>query len=464
MRKITRVLLALALMAGFVAVISGTAKAETVTRDGDSFIDCEGEFYYALAYVFDSSVPEDGAIDEQARGVIDGVPKTPINITQNKVGTYWVVEGGAIGPGESVEIEIQFLIGAVWTTVYTNVLSWAADCEFEPTIKAINANLAGYTCNSSEWHFVITQISSEALAPQLIGAFYTDGTIEPVYLESFSGGVAHYSTTSDLDKTLEKASAAIYLEWDGEFKLTQGPCGNLPTPADLVTLVDPTQGQWHMFNASGVETSSFFFGNPGDYPIMGDWNGDGVATPGMYRQSDGYVYLRNSNTQGVADIRFFFGDPGDVPIVGDFDGDGFDTVGIYRPSNQTFYIINELGANEGGLGAAEFSYVFGDPGDKPFVGDFDGDGEDTVGLHRESTGLVYFRNSHSQGNADAQFIFGDPGDRLVAGDWNGNGASSPALFRPGNMTMYFRYTNTQGNADNSWTAGMPSWIPVAGGR
>ena len=83
---------------------------------------------------------------------------------------------------------------------------------------------------------------------------------------------------------------------------------------------------------------------------MGDWDGDGVETPGLYRQSDGYVYLRNSNTQGIADIKFFFGNPGDVPIAGDFNGDGFDTVSIYRPSNQTFYIINKLGSNDGGLG------------------------------------------------------------------------------------------------------------------
>ncbi len=61
---------------------------------------------------------------------------------------------------------------------------------------------------------------------------------------------------------------------------------------------------------TGAEQDSFFYGNPGDYPLMGDWNCDGTATPGQYRQSDGYVYLRNSNTQGVADIRFFFGNPG----------------------------------------------------------------------------------------------------------------------------------------------------------
>ena len=233
---------------------------------------------------------------------------------------------------------------------------------------------------------------------------------------------------------------------------------------------DTRRGSWIPRTGNGTSTTwgildtSFYYGNPGDYPFVGDWDGDGIETPGLYRQSDGYVYLRNANTQGIADIKFYFGNPGDVPIAGDFNGDGFDTVSIYRPSNQTFYIINKLGSNDGGLGAAEFSYVFGDPGDKPFVGDFDGDGVETVGLHRESTGLVYFRNSHTQGNADNQFIFGDPGDRLVAGDWNANGTFSPALFRPSNTTTYLRYTNTQGIADNEYipVPTQDTWLPVSG--
>jgi Tol biopolymer transport system component len=224
-----------------------------------------------------------------------------------------------------------------------------------------------------------------------------------------------------------------------------------------VGLVDPAQGVWHL---NGI--APFYFGNPGDVPFLGDWDGDGVATPGLYRQSDGYVYLRNSNTQGVADIRFFFGNPGDIPVAGDFDGDGIDTVSVYRPSTGEVFVINELGANDGGLGAAEFAYYFGNPGDKPFVGDFDGDGIDTVGLHRESTGLVYLRNSHTGGIADLSFYFGNPGDRLVAGDWTGDGHETVGVFRPATTMFHLRFTNTQGNADASFVAGKHSWIPVAG--
>jgi hypothetical protein len=236
------------------------------------------------------------------------------------------------------------------------------------------------------------------------------------------------------------------------------PIQRFPQPLGFV---DPLTGKWYLTGGDGL-VDSFYFGNPGDYPILGDWNCDGTATPGMYRQSDGYVYLRESRTQGVADVRFFFGNPGDIPIVGDFNGNGCDTVSIYRPTEGRVFIINQLGQNEGGLGQAEDAYYFGDPGDKPFVGDFNGNGVDTIGLHRETTGLVYFRNTHTQGVADTEFIFGDPGDRLVAGDWNDDDVDSPGLFRPTNNTWYLRYTNTQGIADETLGWGQSWWLPVAG--
>jgi hypothetical protein len=114
------------------------------------------------------------------------------------------------------------------------------------------------------------------------------------------------------------------------------------------------------------------------------------------------------------------------------------------------------------LGAADYSFFFGNPGDKPFAGDFNGDGVDTVGLHRESTGLVYFRNSNTQGNAEFEFFWGDPGDRVFAADWDGNGTDTVGLFRPSASRFYFRLSNTQGVAD--WSFPLPPvGPPPAGG-
>lgn len=240
--------------------------------------------------------------------------------------------------------------------------------------------------------------------------------------------------------------------------------GDTTTPAvrEGIGVVDSESGQWWLRDPVNGQSTRFYFGNPGDSPFTGDWNCDGIDTPGLYRQSDGYVYLRNSNTQGVADVKFFFGNPGDIPLAGDFDGDGCDSVSVYRPSESRVFVINRLGSADEGLGAAEFSFIFGNPGDKPFVGDFDGDGIDTVGLHREKHGLVYFRNTNSEGPADEQFIYGDKGDRVIAGDWTADRISTPAIYRVAQGKFFLRYTNTQGSGDEEFLYGGSLMNPVSG--
>jgi hypothetical protein len=99
----------------------------------------------------------------------------------------------------------------------------------------------------------------------------------------------------------------------------------------------------------------------------------------------------------------------------------------------------------------------------PVVGDWDRDGIDEIGLHRESTGLFYWRNTLDTGIADGTIVFGNPGDRFVAGDWGiVDGKDTPAVFRPSDTTYYFRHTLTQGVADSQFVFGSGGWLPVAG--
>ena len=246
------------------------------------------------------------------------------------------------------------------------------------------------------------------------------------------------------------------------------PVGADPGKPEGVGLHDPSTGLWHLLNVDG-STTSFYYGNPGDYAIYGDWDCDGIDTPGLYRQSDGFVYLRNSNTQGIADIRFFFGNPGDVPLAGDFNNDGCDTVSIWRPSLNRVYIINKLGANDGGLGAAEFDYPYGNPGDRAFVGDFDGDGTDSVGLHRPSTSQMLLRNSLSSGPAEVTLVYGgSSSDRAFFADWDGNGTDTvgiyqaPSQFFSNSGAVMLRNSNSSGIADYVLGAGQTGWRPVGG--
>ena len=259
-------------------------------------------------------------------------------------------------------------------------------------------------------------------------------------------------------------------DWFTPGELTVGPPApeNVPCdagPCDTIVWVD-NGGQWGLRDGlyRFAPVGTFYFGNPGDLPFMGDWDGDGVATPGLFRQSDGYVYLRNANTQGNAHVSFFFGNPGDVPLVGDFNGDGKDTVSIWRPSQARVFVVNVLGEDGKGLGAADFDFYFGNPGDTPFIGDFDGDGADTIGLYRESTGFVYFTNTLATGNADLSFFFGNPGDQILAGDWDGDGDDTVAVYRPSTGRVYVNLANTNGAADWEGYVGSYQWVLTAGRR
>lgn len=230
---------------------------------------------------------------------------------------------------------------------------------------------------------------------------------------------------------------------------------------DTVGLVDQSNGHWTLRSENG-NARTIGYGVPQDYPFMGDWNCDGVDTPGLYRQSDGFAYLHDTNTTGVADITFLFGIPGDIPMAGDFNGDGCDTLSIYRPAEARFYVINRLGTNGGGLGSADYYFDYGNPGDAPFVGDWDGDGIDTPGLRRSSNGFVYLRNSNSTGIADISYFYGVDGDIPFGGDWDGNGTDTLGLFRPGNSTVYLKNSNTTGVADQTYVLGSATSRPVAG--
>ena len=83
-------------------------------------------------------------------------------------------------------------------------------------------------------------------------------------------------------------------------------------------------------------------------------------------------------------------------------------------------------------------------------------------MFRPSTGLVYWRLTLTSGIADVSFIWGNPGDGLFTGDWNSNGVDTQGLYRPSNEMFFLRNSNTAGVADFEFFLGDSSWMPVAG--
>ncbi len=201
-----------------------------------------------------------------------------------------------------------------------------------------------------------------------------------------------------------------------------------------------------------VEVTSCFAGQIGNYTLTAQRQKN-ASTPGQFRPSNGFVYVRNTNDTGFADREFFYGVASDVPVAGDWDGDGLDSIGIYR--NGTFFLRN---SNTSGF--ADIQFPFGAPGDIPIVGDWDGDGVDTVGIVRGNT--IFLRNSNTSGNADIQFNYGNSTDIFITGDWNGDGVDTIGCFRPTNGFVYIRNSNTTGIAESEFFYGLAGDRPVVG--
>ncbi len=75
------------------------------------------------------------------------------------------------------------------------------------------------------------------------------------------------------------------------------------------------------------------------------------------------------------------------------------TLGLFRPSAATFFLKNQNIS-----GVADLNVPYGVAGDRPLVGDWNGDGRDTVGIHRQ--GVFYLRNANSSGEMNASELTG----------------------------------------------------------
>lgn len=193
--------------------------------------------------------------------------------------------------------------------------------------------------------------------------------------------------------------------------------------------ISPSQLTWYQNPNNAVSDNTnltvFHYGMKGDTPIVGDWDGDGIDTVGVFRLPNKWLLNPyNASTSENNLTTLFFGLLGDIPVVGDWDGDGTDTVGVFRPSDGTWGLST-------GAGTFWYGFRFGMNGDIPVAGDWDGDGIDTVGVFRSPNLWILNRYNASTSEADwIMFYYGTTGDIPVVGDWNGDGIDTIGIFRP----------------------------------
>ena len=222
-------------------------------------------------------------------------------------------------------------------------------------------------------------------------------------------------------------------------------------------------GLWETCQQSGGADFCVSFGQAGDVPVVGDWNGDGRTEIGVKRGNLWYLDYDGSGTWNAGDRTYNFGLTSDQPVAGDWNGDGRTEIGVKR--GNLWYLDYD---GSGTWNAGDRTYNFGLTSDQPVAGDWNGDGRTEIGVKRGNLWYLDYDGSGTWNASDRTYNFGLASDQPVVGDRNGDGKTKIGVFRNGSWYLDAngngRWENCQqsGGADFCFSFGQAGDVPVTG--
>ena len=169
-------------------------------------------------------------------------------------------------------------------------------------------------------------------------------------------------------------------------------------------------------------------------PVVGDFDNDGRLDLVLYNNGSWFV---NNDDDPDFETLYTFGAAGDQPFLADIDGDGLTDGVLFSSGNRAVstWLIDY--AADGLDGLPDLTVAYGIPGDRPFVGDFNNDGQVDLGLFRNgiTSGsgvpfMQFFMDFGLDGGiADTEIWFGVPGDEPFLGDFDEDGRLDPGVGR-----------------------------------
>ncbi|MCK6209006.1 S8 family serine peptidase [Georgenia sp. EYE_87] len=250
------------------------------------------------------------------------------------------------------------------------------------------------------------------------------------------------------------------------------PAGALVAPTDYVVEVRPAGGSWGVAADAVSPSPRATVTVPGSGPFdvrvsarVGQFAGatSGALAVGALASApvptapvpqpgtDGSVtFYLNDAWSASANHVFTYGRAGDGAYVGDWDGDGRDTLAVRR--GNVFYVADSQ------RGTADQVFAYGRPDDVVLVGDWDGDGVDTLTVRRGN--VYHVKNSVSGGPADRVVVYGRAGDEVLVGDWDGDGDHTFAVRR--GREYHLKNSVSAGPADTVVNYGRPDDVVLSG--
>ncbi len=257
--------------------------------------------------------------------------------------------------------------------------------------------------------------------------------------------------------------------------------GEQPGAVDRVGIFAPLTNYFEL-DASGGPLR-FHYGNgnskwgAGVMAVAGDWNGDGEDTVALFDTFARSYALASQNDSDEGDdapTRIEVSGAPEPPgvagegvaefvIAGDWDGDGQDGLGLYHPGSRTVHFVDD--ATTGAVtGSVTLATEAGWPeSGTPVAGDWDGDGDDELALIAQDTAYLG-QDATSETPAES---FGVAGARVVAGDWDGDGIDTLGTFDRTTNEFALLHHNGQGAQSHTEQLGHAEptywgWMPLAG--
>jgi hypothetical protein len=394
---------------------------------------------------------------------VDGLPNTDVRLAvSNNTGLpgSWTYSNVASTSGSEFHawLDIDQVTGSAYLLYYTSAADVLLGNDDVHAQLAVTSD-GGATFTAAN----VTTTTAGTLRPTINASLRGEADQFGKYigLAAFNGVIHAFWSDNRLNPPadLELFTATVLDTASGG----SGLGGNLSAPGVFRNgqfVVDLNANR--MFDA-GIDLV-YTFGQAGDIPIVGDWDGDGVTNIGVFRAGQWFLDANGNNVWDgpFIDYAFSFGLAGDRPVAGDWNGDGKDDIGVFRDGIWALDINSD---RQWTPLLGDVSFRYGSPGDQPAVGNWNLDGRDEVGVFRSGRWYFDANSNRASDPADTTILFGLAGDTAVPGTWSSvSSGSTPAIFRAAAW-----FADTSGNRawdglafDIAFVYGLHTDLPVAG--
>lgn len=294
-------------------------------------------------------------------------------------------------------------------------------------VDFVSADFGSIGCG---WRLEIT--SGSGTTGLHVVDFDGDGKTDPALVRNTGGGASGQITwfiQNSLTGTL------TFVPWGiaSDFFVPEDYDGDNRTDVAVWRPGAPSNSFFYILQSSTGTLRTDQFGQLGDDPtVVGDYDGDAKSDPAVYRAGASagdqsfWHYRASAGPMSGQVISTQWGQNGDAPVPGDFDGDGINDFAIRRNAGGggAIFFFNQSTAGQTSL-------IYGRPTDLIVPGDYDADGKTDIATIRNSGGQMLWNVRSSMTGASTSTFFGAAAtDFATQGDWDGDGKIDIAVWRP----------------------------------